>query len=76
MPTNNLLSSYLNQDPYKIIVGKTGSLPEAGYCLGQVTRLPGGHEVIAVVLGSDNHFSRFQDVKALTGWAAETFRWE
>ena len=31
-PTNNLLSSYLNKDPYKIIIGKTGSLPEAGFC--------------------------------------------
>ncbi|MBE7525024.1 D-alanyl-D-alanine carboxypeptidase [candidate division WWE3 bacterium] len=74
-PTNELIASYLNQDPYKVIIGKTGSLPEAGFCLGQVTRHPDGQEVIAVVLGSDNHFGRFQEVKALTAWAFDTFRW-
>ena len=74
-PTNNLLTSYLNKDPYKIMVGKTGSLPEAGYCLGTVTRHPDGQEVIAVVLGSNNHFSRFQEVKSLTSWAFETYAW-
>lgn len=74
-PTNNLLSSYLNQPPYGIVAGKTGSLPEAGYCLGQVTRHPDGQQVITVVLGSADHFSRFQEVKALTGWAFETYHW-
>jgi D-alanyl-D-alanine endopeptidase (penicillin-binding protein 7) len=75
-PTNNLLSSYLNDDPYKIIAGKTGSLPEAGYCLGQVTRHPDGQQIITVVLGSENHFSRFQEVKALTAWAFDVFSWK
>lgn len=73
--TNLLLGSFLNRDPYRIIAGKTGSLPEAGYCLAQATRDKGGHEVIVVVLGSDNHFSRFQDAKALTFWTFENFRW-
>jgi D-alanyl-D-alanine endopeptidase (penicillin-binding protein 7) len=73
--TNNLLSSYLNDDPYKIIAGKTGSLPEAGYCLGQVTRHPDGQQIITVVLGSDNHFGRFQELKALTAWAFDVFSW-
>jgi serine-type D-Ala-D-Ala endopeptidase (penicillin-binding protein 7) len=73
--TNLLLSSYLNKDPYSIIVGKTGSLPEAGFCLGQVTRGQDGHEVVAVVLGSVDHFSRFQDAKALTGWAFASYKW-
>lgn len=75
-PTNNLLTSYLNQDPYKIIAGKTGSLPEAGYCLGQVTKHPDGQQLITVVLGSNNHFGRFQEVKALTAWVFDVFSWE
>jgi len=74
-PTNLLLSSYLNKDPYKIVVGKTGSLPEAGYCLGQVTRHPDGNQVISVVLGSTDHFVRFQEVKGLTAWAFEAYQW-
>ena len=74
--TNNLLSSYLNQDPYRIVLGKTGSLPEAGYCLGQVTRHPDGQQIIAIVLGESDHFARFQDVKALTAWSFDAYRWE
>lgn len=74
-PTNELLPSYLNKEPYKVIIGKTGSLPEAGFCFGQVTRSADGHAVIAVELGSDNHFSRFQDIKALTQWAFDAYRW-
>lgn len=75
-PTNNLLTSYLNVDPYKIIAAKTGSLPEAGYCLSQVTRHPDGQQIITVVLGSDNHFGRFQELKALTAWAFDVFSWD
>lgn len=74
-PTNLLLASYLNKDPYQIIAGKTGSLPEAGFCHGQVTRHPDGQQVITVVLGSVDHFGRFQEVKGLTAWAFETYRW-
>ena len=76
MPTNLLLDSYLNKDPYKIVAGKTGSLPEAGFCLGQVTRNAAGHQVIAVALGSETHLDRFQDVKSLTAWAFDTYSWE
>jgi D-alanyl-D-alanine carboxypeptidase len=75
-PTNQLLTSYLNKDPYRVILGKTGSLPEAGFCLGMVTRKAEGQQVISVVLGSDTHPSRFQDVKALTAWAFEAFAWK
>ncbi|MDE2020810.1 MAG: D-alanyl-D-alanine carboxypeptidase, partial [Patescibacteria group bacterium] len=73
--TNLLLTSFLNKAPYKIIAAKTGSLPEAGFCLAQVTEREPGEDVIAVVLGSDNHFDRFQDVKAMTTWAFDTFEW-
>lgn len=73
--TNLLLTSFLNKAPYKIVGAKTGSLPEAGYCMAQVTKDAKGHEVVAVLLGSDNHFSRYRDIKTLTGWAFDSFDW-
>lgn len=73
--TNLLLSSQLNQAPYEIVAAKTGSLPEAGFCFAQTTRNDSGDEIIAVVLHSDTHFARFQDVKALTYWTFENFLW-
>lgn len=73
--TNLLLNSFLNKSPYRIVAGKTGSLPEAGYCLAQATRNDAGKEIIAVVLGSENHFSRFQDAKSLTWWTFQNYEW-
>jgi serine-type D-Ala-D-Ala endopeptidase (penicillin-binding protein 7) len=73
--TNLLLASYLNKDAYQIALGKTGSLPEAGFCLGQVTTNPEGHQVITVVLGSKEHFARFEEVKGLTAWAFDVYQW-
>lgn len=73
--TNLLLSSYLNRDPYRILAGKTGSLPQAGFCLALVTRFERSHDVIAVALNSENHFTRFQDIKALTTWAFASYAW-
>ncbi len=74
--TNLLLDSFLNKKPYTILAGKTGSLPEAGFCFAQATQDAAGNELIAVTLGSTNHFSRYQDVKALTAWGFELFIWE
>jgi D-alanyl-D-alanine endopeptidase (penicillin-binding protein 7) len=74
--TNLLLTSYLNKEPYRIVAAKTGSLPDAGYCLAQTTENAEGRQIIAVTLGSVDHLSRFQDVKAMTGWAFETFAWK
>jgi len=73
--TNLLLPSALNQDPLRIIAGKTGSLPEAGYCLAQVTQNAEGKQVIVVGMGNVDHFVRFSDVRTLTEWALETFEW-
>lgn len=74
--TNLLLSSFLNKSPYTILAGKTGSLPEAGFCFAQATQDAAGNELIAVTLASQDHFSRYQDVKALTAWGFESFSWE
>lgn len=73
--TNLLLASDLNRAPYHIVAAKTGTLPEAGFCMAQATKDQNGHEVIAVILGGASHFSRFQDVKALTYWTFQNFEW-
>lgn len=74
--TNLLLSTYLNQKPYSIVIAKTGSLPEAGFCMAQITKNEQGHAVVVVELGDENHFARYQDIKALTTWAFDTYEWQ
>lgn len=73
--TDDLLHSFLNQPPYAIVGGKTGYLPEAGYCLGTIFSEDGGHEIIVVVLGSETDQSRFQDVKSLAAWTYKVYDW-
>lgn len=73
--TNLLLGTDLNRKPYQIIAAKSGTLPEAGFNFAQITQGPEGQRVIAVVLNDDTHFSRFQDVKALTYWAFQNYEW-
>lgn len=74
--TDELLGTFVDQAPYDILGGKTGYLPEAGYCLGTVFDHEEGGEVIVVVLGSETKEGRFQDVKSLAVWAYKTFAWE
>jgi serine-type D-Ala-D-Ala endopeptidase (penicillin-binding protein 7) len=73
--TNLLMFSYLNQAPYRIIGAKTGSLPTTGYNLAQVTQNGDGNEVVTVLLGSNNHYERYDGVKALTAWAFDAYTW-
>jgi len=73
--TNELLAEFLNQAPYKIVGGKTGFLPEAGYCFGAVVSREGAGEILVVVLGSESKYGRFQDAKALATWAFKAYRW-
>ncbi|OGL64058.1 hypothetical protein A3C09_03285 [Candidatus Uhrbacteria bacterium RIFCSPHIGHO2_02_FULL_47_44] len=73
--TDQLLSSFINQQPYGVIAGKTGFLPEAGYCLGTVLHREGAGEIIVVVLGSETNTDRFQDIKSLAVWSYQTFKW-
>jgi len=73
--TDELLTTFVNQDPYKIELAKTGYLPEAGYCLSTVFSYNDDQEIIVVVLGSDSKIGRFQDVKSLAVWAYDTFSW-
>lgn len=73
--TDLLLASDLNKGSYKILAAKTGTLPDAGYCYALMTQGKNGQRVIVVLLGGETHFGRFQDVKAMTYWAFDTFEW-
>lgn len=74
--TDELLETFVNQPPYRIVGGKTGYLPEAGYTLGSIFSKEGAGDVIVVVLGSETKEGRFQDVKSLAVWAYKTFGWD
>lgn len=74
--TDDLLTSMVNKDPYRIVVAKTGFLPEAGYCLGTLFRNGDGREITVVILGSDSDQGRFQDVKSLAVWAYDVYEWQ
>ncbi|MEK7473908.1 MAG: serine hydrolase [Patescibacteria group bacterium] len=74
--TNILFSSELNSEPYKMIVAKTGTLPEAGHCYALMTEGKDGQRLLVVLLGGETHYSRFQDVKALTYWAFDAYEWQ
>lgn len=73
--TNLLINSFLNTNAYKIVAAKTGSLPTSGYSMAQLTMNGDGKQVVAVGLGATDTFSRFQDIKALTAWAFDTYQW-
>jgi serine-type D-Ala-D-Ala endopeptidase (penicillin-binding protein 7) len=75
--TDILIDSFLNSERYgyELIGGKTGFLPEAGYCLSVEI----SHEnkpVIIVVLNSADINARFQDTKVLADWVFNNFKWE
>ena len=74
--TDELLGTFIDQPPYDIIGGKTGYLPEAGYCLGTVFSREGAGEIIVVVLGSETKEGRFQDAKSLAVWTYHTYGWQ
>jgi D-alanyl-D-alanine carboxypeptidase (penicillin-binding protein 5/6) len=53
--------------------GKTGFTPLAGKALlTGVTDAMGKHEIIAVILNDEN---RWEDMKILTGWVFENYKW-
>lgn len=72
--TDLLLSSPLNTGDYIVTAGKTGYIPEAGYCLATAVEHD-GHEIIIVVLGAEAKDDRFNDAAALATWSFNTFVW-
>ncbi len=51
---------------------KTGKTPVAGECLIALADGPEGHEVLSIVLGSEN---RFADTKVLLDWIYRAYIW-
>lgn len=72
--TDELLWSFLNDEPYNFIGGKTGYIEESGYNLA-VEVMRGGHKIIAVVLGSATAEDRFKEIKGLVDWAFVNYQW-
>jgi len=75
--TDLLLKSFLNDEKsgYRITGGKTGYIEEAGYCLMTRVANKRENEIIVVVLGAEDHFARFQEVKGLAFWTFENYEW-
>lgn len=73
--TDDLLGSFLNEAPYHMLGGKTGYLPEAGYCMGVGVRREGAGDIYVVILGSDSKQTRVQEVKGLAAWVYRVFKW-
>ncbi len=71
--TNLLLGPEANSD-YEVVAGKTGYIPQAGYCLATVIKHD-GNEVVIIVLGAQKIDDRFTDAKNLAVWAFRTFVW-
>lgn len=73
--TNLLLTSPLNTGEYQVTAGKTGYIPQAGYCLATAVEHD-SNEVYIVVLGADEIEARFEDAMDLAGWTFQTFEWQ
>ncbi|MBI1907875.1 D-alanyl-D-alanine carboxypeptidase [Candidatus Uhrbacteria bacterium] len=73
--TNALLGSSFEATGYDVLVGKTGFIPQAGYCFA-TSVAHDGHTVRVVVLGAATKGERFSDAKGLAAWAFKTFSWE
>lgn len=68
--TNKLFNSFLDT-----LAGKTGFINASGYCLVAEVAGKNGQSIISVVLGSDTHDGRFQDLKILSAWIFDNFVW-
>lgn len=67
--TNRMLRT--DQDIFGI---KTGYLEEAGQCFISGSE-QNGHQLITILLGSNSHYSRFQETRSLLNWAYSSYRW-
>lgn len=59
--TNKLV----NDDSLEVVAGKTGYLIEAGWTLATQVKRPGERELMIVVLGCDDRWASFSDVRNL-----------
>ncbi|OIO47089.1 MAG: hypothetical protein AUJ28_01280 [Parcubacteria group bacterium CG1_02_37_51] len=68
--TDALLGSYL-----EVLGGKTGYSDEAGGCLAIEVQGPEQQKVGVIILGSADHYTRFDDAKAVSQWVFDNFIW-
>lgn len=66
--TNKLL----DQTYFKIIGGKTGFTDNAGLCLIEAAQNQTGHEIIVVLMNSENEW---QEAKGLIDWTFRAYTW-
>jgi D-alanyl-D-alanine endopeptidase (penicillin-binding protein 7) len=66
--TNKLLKDDLGSSDLEIIIGKTGYIPEAGFCFSALYDDKNSGELITIILNSKTVFSRFNDSLELSKW--------
>ncbi len=71
--TDQLLTSFLNDDEYQIIGAKTGYLDEAGYCLVLQVKKQDGPSLTLVLLGAATVDDRWQEAKGLVDWVLNNY---
>lgn len=70
--TNLLLNSFINQDPYEMIGGKTGYVEESRYNMAFAVRQKSNNrQLMGALLGSETSEDRSQEVKGLIYWGYE-----
>jgi len=72
--TNTLLNTFMNDDPYSIIGGKTGYLPQAGYVLATTVEHD-GDKIHVIIMGAESKDARVNEAKGLAYWAFKTYQW-
>jgi len=73
--TNLLLNSFINQDPYEMIGGKTGYVEESRYnMVFAVRQKSDNRQLMGALLGSETSEDRSQEVKGLIYWGFEKAR--
>lgn len=73
--TDDLLNNF-PENGIRIVGGKTGYLELAGYCFVGKFVDHQGKEMISVVLGSKDRYSRFTEAKNLVEWTYENYIWK
>lgn len=72
--TNDLLSSSFVDSGFAVLAGKTGYIPQAGYCFTGAF-VYNGRRIYTTVLGADSQESRFTDAANVTDWVTQVYTW-
>ncbi len=73
--TTDYLLENFPQNGLKIIGGKTGFIPAAGYCFAGEFIDAAGNEVVSVILGSSGYQDRFDQTRTLVEWVYDNYYW-